>query len=836
MQRLFCLFLSLASLSVTGLCSATQLESAQPAGQVKTTSNVVEIKIQTQSPSPKLPTSFWPEGVEFDATIPTPEQFFGFDIGFRHLSHSQVAAYLRQLADSSDRISINQYAQSHGGRPLLMLTITSNANRERLDQIRRSHRQLTKLNADQVEIENLPAVINMGYGVHGDEPSATNCAPLVAYYLAAAKSAEVKKTLSDCVILLDPSLNPDGFNRFANWANRYRGRVLNPDPQHAEHNQMWPPGRVNYYWFDLNRDWLPVVHPESRGRLQGYHQWKPNVVLDFHEMGTNSTYFFQPGIPERTNPMTPARNQELTRKFASYHAKALDKRGSLYFTQERFDDFYMGKGSTYPDLHGSVGILFEQASSRGHVQKNQDGLLRFHDTIANQFTTSLSSLRATVAMRKELHEFKRGFYKQAMEMADQSSIKTYVFSCPHNQTRIQDFARLLKRHDIDSYFLKADLDYGDETFDAEFSLVVPVRQAEFRFLKSLLMTETTFQENIFYDVSSWTIPLAYGLQQSELKRELDFDSMIAYKPTPSSSEASLEVSPEDVAYLVDYRDDVAPWTLARLLSAGVKVRAATQPATFETADGESKSFGHGTLSVVLGTQKQKTATIQRILNQAVKRGAIVETIKTGLSGTGPDLGSSSFPMLKKPAVAMLVGPSASAYSSGQVWHLLDTQVGLPVTMLKSSNFLRADLDDYTTLVLAGGRIDSEQWSVVEKFANEGGTVIAIGSLATSIQSRLGTAKPVVSNVMEGIAKPNVTSAESALSIQKPFDSASNERALKLISGAIFKTNIDITHPLLFGFSESTLPVFRNHATFLKPSSNPYCNPMVYDRQAPLMAG
>ena len=349
------------------------------------------------------PTSFWPTAVEWDKSIPNPKSHFGFDVGFRHLEHGQVVSYLQALAEASARVSLRQYGHTHGGRPLLLLTITSKKNRNRLDEIQRKSRRLTKANGENIETEDLPAVINMGYGVHGDEPSATNCAPLVAYYLAAAQGEEIERILENCVILLDPCLNPDGFNRFATWANRYRGRVLNPDPQHAEHNQQWPPGRTNYYWFDLNRDWLPLVHPESRSRMRWYHKWKPNVVLDYHEMGTNSTYFFQPGIPQRTNPLTPQKNVDLTNKFGEYHARALDERGSLYYTQETFDDFYMGKGSTYPDLHGAVGILFEQASSRGHVQENQDGLLTFYDTIANHFATSLSSLKATVDLRKELH-------------------------------------------------------------------------------------------------------------------------------------------------------------------------------------------------------------------------------------------------------------------------------------------------------------------------------------------------------------------------------------------------------------------------------------------------
>ena len=777
----------------------------------------------------KKPTYFWPDGIEFDSAIPTPKEFFGFDIGFRHLSHAQVADYVRKLSEVSDRITHQQYATTHGGRPLLLLTITSKSNRERLLKIRQSHRMLTKSNADRVEIDDLPAVINMGYGVHGDEPSATNCAPLVAYYLAAAKGPEIEKWLESCVILLDPSLNPDGFNRFANWANRYRGRTLNADPQHAEHNQMWPPGRVNYYWFDLNRDWLPLVHPESRGRMGWYHQWKPNVVLDFHEMGTNSSYFFQPGIPERTNPLTPARNQELTAKFAEFHGKALDKRGSLYFTQERFDDFYMGKGSTYPDLHGSVGILFEQASSRGHMQENQDGILHFHQTIANQFTTSLSSLRATTAMRKQLLNFKKQFYKQALKQAKKQPIKTYVFQSKNNRARIAEFGNVLRRHDIDSFWLKEDLEYGDQTFDSQFSLVVPAEQAEFRFLKSLLMRQTDFRENIFYDVSSWTLPLAYGVSQTGLKKAIDKELLEGFKIKSPVGESTFDFADDDLAYLIDYRNDAAPWVLARLLDAGIKVRVAKKPMEIKGTDDETNKatqtkFGHGTLSVVLGTQPGKKTAIKRILKMGSARGASITAVKSGLSASGPDLGSTSFSVLQEPKVAMLIGRQMSAYSSGEAWHLLDTQIGMPVTMLKSPNFSRANLRDYTTLILADGSLDSSHWAVVEKFVSAGGTVIAIGRLAVSADSRLGGE--------QGSTKPS----EADGTIQKPFDSSSNERALRLISGAIFKTKIDTTHPLLYGFENKQLAVFRNHARFLSPSSNPYCNPVIYDSQSPLMAG
>lgn len=773
------------------------------------------------------PTSYWPDDVKFDSKIPSPKKVLGFEIGQRHLTHAQLVDYMTELAANSDRVSLQRFGKTHAGRPQLMLTITSPANHENLEKIRRAHVRLADPSkSDQVDVENLPAVINMGYGVHGDEPSATNVSPLVAHYLAAAQGDEIDRTLENCVILLDPCLNPDGFNRFANWVNAYRGRVPSADPNDAEHSQGWPPGRVNYYWFDLNRDWLPVQHPESRNRVRMFHRWKPNVVLDFHEMGTNSTYFFQPGIPTRTNPLTPRRNVELTNAFGRYHAKALDKKGSLYFTQERFDDFYMGKGSTYPDLHGAVGILFEQASSRGHIQRNQDGLLKFYDTIANHFATSLSSLAATTDMRQELLEYKREFYQQSIELASQDEGETLVFTCQDNRTRLQDFADVLLRHDIDCFWLNSELEYGDETF-GEDSLIVPVKQAEYRFLQSLLMRRTRFEENIFYDVSTWTLPLAFNLQERKLKKSISADVLVPAK-LGAKNNRKLAFADDDLAYLIDWTDDAAPRLATTLFQAGVKIRASLGP--FQTEDYPGKTFGRGTMQVNMATQKVGPKRIQRLLARGAELGVEIWPVKTGLTPVGADLGSSDFPVLDTPSIATVVGPGISNYEAGEFWHLLDTELGMPLTMLKSDRAGRTNLDEYNTLVLVSGSYSSLGDSGNKNIADwirSGGTAVLTGRGAKSIAAQFAELPKQPSD--------EDPFADEEIVKQKPFAEASTERALQLISGAIFETQIDTTHPLFFGFHHDRLPVFRNHTNHLALSTNPYRNPGIYTEN-PLMAG
>jgi hypothetical protein len=327
--------------------------------------------------------------------IPTPESIIGHQIGEWHLTHDKLTAYLSLLAEQSDRVILQEYARSWENRPLFHLIITAPANHAKLEQIRKEHLKLS-------DPGNMPVVVRLGYNVHGNESSASNASVLVAYYLAASLNPEVLDYLDNMVILLDPCLNPDGFNRHASWINMHKSQNPMPDDNSRGFHEAWPGGRTNHYWFDLNRDWILLQHPESRGRVEVFHRWRPNVQTDHHEMGASSTFFFQPGIPSRTNPMTTERTTELTRKIGQYHAAALDHDGSLFFTEEIFDDFYYGKGSSYPDVNGCVGILFEQAGTRGFERDTPRGKLTFPYAIRNQVRVSLSTLMASYELREEL--------------------------------------------------------------------------------------------------------------------------------------------------------------------------------------------------------------------------------------------------------------------------------------------------------------------------------------------------------------------------------------------------------------------------------------------------
>ena len=602
----------------------------------------------------------------YDSSIPTPEEFLGYQVGEWHVSHDQLKFYMRELAEKSDRVQLQEYARSYEGRHLQVLTISSKENLQNLDEIKKQHQALADPDqSGKVNISSLPSVIYQGYSVHGNESSGGNAAILVAYYLAASQDASVQELLQNVVILLDPCMNPDGFHRFSTWANSHKSFHLNPDPNGREFSEVWPGGRTNHYWFDLNRDWLLVQHPESQGRIKIYHEWKPNILTDHHEMGSNATYFFQPGVPARTNPVTPQANQDLTKKIGTFHAAELDKVGSFYYSEESFDDFYYGKGSTYPDVNGGIGILFEQASSRGHLRQTTNGLLSFPFTIRNQVLTSISTQKAGLELRKELLEYKREFYKTAQESS--KNIRAYVFGDQHDQSRAANFVELLNRHQIEVYQVKKDVRVKGQSFLKDRAYLVPTNQPQSRLIKAMFETRTTFKDSLFYDVSTWTMPLAFNLDYAALdnasfKGDLKGDQIQSVKVTSDIPGKS------NYAYLFRWDDYYAPKAMNMLLQRGLIAKVAKEPFSISWKN-ELVEFPQGTILIPVQNQSLSATSLHKVIEFVNKETGIpFYDMDTGLTPKGIDLGSPNFALVKKPKTLVVGGQGTYAYEVGEVWH------------------------------------------------------------------------------------------------------------------------------------------------------------------------
>ncbi|MCP3956769.1 MAG: zinc carboxypeptidase [bacterium] len=795
----------------------------------------------TPTPSEELELSYYlPPGTTYDPAIPAPSSVLGFEVGEWHVRHDQLVAYMRRLAESSDRVLLEETGRTHEHRQLLLLIISSPENLARLEELRQEHLTIGDPTAEPPRTDGMPVFVNLGYSVHGNEASGSNASLLAAYHLAAGQGEEIEALLASSVVLLDPSLNPDGLARFAQWANMHRGKILNPDPSHREHNEGWPNGRTNHYWFDLNRDWLLTQHPETRARLEQFHRFRPNVLIDVHEMDSDNTYFFQPGIPIRKNPLTPERNVALTAEIARYHAEALDRLGSLYYSEETFDDFYYGKGSTYPDLHGAIGILFEQASVRGHLRKTKNGMLSFPFAVRNQLHTTLSTLEAAHDKRRELLDYQREFYTSATRRAAADELKGWVFGDPRDPARVHHFLELLRRHRIEVHTLGAVVEVGDLRFEPGEAYVVPARQTQYLLARSLFEQRVDFADSTFYDVSTWTMPLAFDLPHAELRAPAFRPALLGERV--DDAERPVGAAPENPAYAYAFEWDgyYAPRALYRFLSADVEARVATRPFTASTPAGP-KNFGLGTIVIPMGIQSVDAEQVLALAAEAARRDAIeIHALESGLTPEGIDLGSPSLEPVKRPTAALVVGPGVGTYAAGEIWHLLDRRHEMHLSIVEHSALERLDLSKYSHLILVDGGyrgVPEELGPKIWRWVEEGGALIATQRATRWVDRHVR--EEAQAETTEPAAAPAAASPSAdpgaAPPERRPYARHEKERAAQLISGAIFQVDLDVTHPLAYGYKRPTLAVFRNNEVVLKPEKDPYVTVAAYSEQ-PLLSG
>ena len=756
---------------------------------------------------------FLPNNISYNSDIPTPASIIGHELGDWHITHDKLLQYMYRLAESSDRISIENRGETFEGRPLILLYITAPKNQKKLQEIRKKHISLTEKGADNIEVSNLPIIVYQGFSIHGNEPSGSNAALAVAYYLAAAQGPEIELLLNKSVILFDPSYNPDGLQRFAYWANMHKGKNINPDPNDREYNEIWPGGRTNHYWFDMNRDWLPVQLPESQARIKTFHDWYPNILTDHHEMGTNSTFFFQPGIPSRTNPLTPNKNQELTGEIGKYHAKNLNKIGSLYYSKESFDDFYYGKGSTFPDINGGIGILFEQASSRGHAQESENGVLTFPFTIRNQFTAALSTLEAAIEMREEILNYQKTFYTNARK--ESSNAGVIVFGDEKDATKAHKFIDVLKHHRIEVHYLKEDFSKNGKEFKKESSYVIPKNQKQHRLINAMFQKRTNFQDSLFYDVSAWTLPLAFNLDYEENESVNKLGDRISENKRNTASLPLLS----NYAYLMEWNDYNSPKVLNQLLEKGLRAKVGLKPFTLEGV-----KYDYGTILIPVQNQKLNTKELFKFIYELVEENNVrINSVSTGLS-KGIDLGSRNFKMVGPQKVALLVGQGITPYDAGEIWHLFDQRYDMLITKLDTRDFRKKDLSKYTDIIVPnswGTSLTKSDAVKIKNWIKQGGTLIGYKNIGKWFDKH------------EILKIDFKTKKNTARSIS--FDQKRDFFGAQLIGGAIFETKIDRSHPIVFGYKNEKLPVFRNSTLFMKPDTNSYNNPIKYTNN-PLLSG
>jgi len=768
------------------------------------------------------------KGVRYNRSIPKPEEIIGHQIGTSHTRTDQVVDYFEALASRSNRIILNDHALTHEGRRLIHAIVTHPDNHENLEIIREGNLKLSdKPNSmsDQ-DLNKMPLVAYLGFSIHGDEASGTEASLLLLYHLAAGSGKQIDDILKNTVLIIDPMFNPDGRDRFVNWVNGNRGRVPTSDTQDREHNQPWPRGRTNHYLFDMNRDWMPVTQPESNGRIKLFHHWRPQFLLDAHEMGSNSTFFFQPGIPSRNNPNTPKGTIELANKLIPFHAKRLDSIQSMYYSQQSYDDFYYGKGSTFGDIHGSVGILFEQASSRALESETNQGRLVYAFTIRNHYMSTLGTLDGLVALRKEFLAYHRDFYATAPDAAKKNQVRGYLVSLKQNRTRAQMLIQNLQKHRIVAHELKKSMTVKQTKFNPGEAVIIPSNQPQTRFLKGIMERMTTFEDSLFYDVSAWTLPLAYGVESYELKQNPN-----AYIGTQLGvvdlDGGMLTGGKAKSAYLMKWDRYYAPKSLYSIMDLGIRPRLTTQ-AFSAVVDGKEVQFDRGTI-VIPVYQRDADATITQdkihkmMIHLAKMDHVNIYASNTASTPSGPDLGGAYQGVLQKPKVAILSGDGTSSYGVGEVWHLLNFRMGIPVSLLNAKQLSARKLSKYNTIIVPDGfysNLDSTDIKTLKDWVFNGGTLIA-----TQTGSRWVVNKKILN---EKLKKGGMDTLDI------PYEQAPMVTGAQRIGGSIFEVSLDNTHPIAYGYNKKT-PMFRRGDTFFELSTSTAANVGRYTKN-PLLSG
>lgn len=744
----------------------------------------------------------------YDKTVPRPETVTGHALGSSLARHDLVVQWFELLAERSAKVKLVDIGRTYEGRRQITAIISSVRNIDRLSEVQRSHL------ASEPEA---PLFTWHGYSIHGDEASGVQAAMGVAWYLAASTDEDVRELLRDTVIMIDPSLNPDGYGRYSTWANAASGRVPVGDAAHRERTEFWPSGRGNHYFFDLNRDWLLLQQPESVNRVRFLQSYRPHVMTDHHEMGSDSTFFFQPGVPARWHPMIPPANRTLTEQLGRFHARALDRAERLYYSGESFDDFYPGKGSTWPDLQGTVGILFEQASAAGLVRDTEQGRITLPMAVHNHVLTTLSTLDGARELGDELKAFREDYQERKHVPAKLPA--GWIFDDGGDPGRAAALVDLLKEQALTVFGLTEPLQVGGREYQPGRAWVVPVLGPQAPLVQTLFENAASFEDSTFYDVSAWSLPHAFGVHAAELSRipaRLDTESRV-------NRNYSVSGRADAVAWVLPWDDFRAPTVLARLQAAGVRARVALN--AFETASGgETVRFKRGSVVIheadVPDTGERKRDFLTRI----AAGDAPLVGVDSGSSTRGPDLGSPRLRPLKPATIALIAGRGVNASSAGSIWHALDERLGYPVSLIEPEALDGNALARHTHLIIADGEYENVPEQLAEeigRWTDAGGVLILVRGAALWAQT------------LGWLPDPKLPPAEKK---RYAYGEMAARDGAQQVGGAIVRVNLDESNPLAFGIAQTSIGLMKRGTVVLKaPRDNPFTVAGAYAEE-PLLSG
>ena len=714
--------------------------------------------------------------------IKSPSEFLGYEIGTQFSRHHQVVDYFQYIESQlSNQVKMEKYGETYERRPLYVTYLSSEENMKNLDAIRENNLKSAGVLAGESNTSDI-AIVWLSYNVHGNEASSTEATMQTLYTLLTEKQDYLKNT----VIIIDPCINPDGRDRYANWYNKTKSTPFDIDPQASEHSEPWPGGRANHYLFDLNRDWAWASQQESQARLKIYNKWMPHIHVDFHEQGINNPYYFAPAA-EPYHELITDWQRDFQVQIGKNHAKYFDAKGWLYFTRESFDLLYPSYGDTYPTYMGAIGMTYEQAGGgRGAlgVLRREGDVLTLVDRVKHHTTTGLSTVEIASKNASKLNaEFKKFFNNTALKY------KSYVLS--GNEEKIDALKSLLDRHEI-SYGNASSKKVTGHKYSTNASgsmnttskdLVISTDQPKGKMIKALFEPNAKLSDSLTYDITAWSLPYAYGLET--------IASTSIVSATNNASNNSVAPLEQAYGYVSDWNSMKDAKFLSTLLGKDIKVRF-----THEPFAQNGNTFKRGSL-IILQRDNNHIENFTSVLSDiVVKKQQSLTAIQTGFSDVFPDMGSSSVRLIMKPKIAMISGDATSSLSYGATWHFFEQQLHYPVTSINSKDFGRINLDDYNVLILPSGNyrsiLNESGMTKLQTWIRAGGKVIAIDRALSAFAGKKGF------SLQYNESKDDEKEEGNNLI---PYADRRREYANQMITGAIFKTKVDNTHPMAYGYSK-----------------------------------
>ncbi len=749
--------------------------------------------------------------VLFAQALQSPDQFLGYPLGTKYSRHHRVVEYFKSVAMAKpDMVKVEKYGETNEGRELMISIIASPENLLRIEAIRQNNLQMAGIAKTETVLANAPAIVWLSYNVHGNETSSSEAAMKTLYALVDPSNVATKEWLKNTVVIMDPCINPDGRDRYVNWFNSMVGTNPNADPQSREHVEPWPGGRTNHYNFDLNRDWAWQTQVESQQRIKKYNEWMPQVHVDYHEQGFNEPYYFAPAAAPFHEVITNWQ-YDFQVLIGRNNANYFDKNGWLYFTKERFDLLYPSYGDTYPIYKGAIGMTFEQGGIRSGLailNKNGDTLTLL-DRLNHHYTTGISTIETSSKNQQRLIKEYKQFFEDS-KSAKSSEYKTYVLTSK-DENKLLSLKKLFDDNGIESgtisnkvfkgynYFSGKEESYVDEGLH----LAVSAYQTNSVLARVLLEPKTKLVDSNTYDITAWALPYAYGVKAYAVKEKLEVNT--AFKPA-----TDIIAFNSNYGLLIPYTSLNSAKLMADLLKHGVKLRYATAPFQYK-----GKEYGRGTL-IVLKTSNAAVNWNAIAMQACQKFHVQADAVETGFMDKGMDFGSPDIRVINAaPKVALVSGEQTSSLGAGEIWHFFDKQLDYPLTLVNANDLAKFNLKNYQVLIIPDGfyrnLTDKPTTDKLKDFVRSGGKLIAMESAAEQLAGADWGFK----------LKEDKSEDKSEYAPLKKFADQERNALTSSIPGAIYKVDLDNTHPLAFGFPEFyyTLKQDANLFEFMKDGWN-----------------